>query len=607
MAAAASDATAVSGAEPALLSVAVAPTAQSPDLIGQIAAYFALPGAPATTAPTIGAVPLFVRLQIGDLFGGAAPPVADRSVVITGLFREMLRQDPTAAELQNYLGVWNVFGINGVVAGLYSSTALRQLQVNTYYLEMLARPATQSELSWGATQLAWGVPEPMLVASIAASPEFYGDSALRGGTYGTQPSATTFVDLLYRTLLGESADADVAPTCIQQLQDGMPAGLVAAQFVTSDAFRQVKVNEIYTVAGLAGTDPVPYVDNWFLNGGLGGIATEILTSPASVTTLAAGIALPDMTAVGQLQEILLSSYLKGATVIVDGKPFEEPPQFFDLVNRYLGVDSSGQPCTPAGTLCNPALLELLRTSGTDRGIPNYSVNVTSIAAEVSRLIPTQSEIGISNSLAFPLRNVEENGIYPLDTYLKGGDILHPAGVILTANNGTYVLDGHHRWSSIYVINPYTQIQAIDLGYVPSPQDGLKQTQLSIIARDAELKPQFVASTNLLDPNLPKSVFDADVRKFIYEGDEVRTLNVFANFLGQAVPLTDPSNLEAKLAAAQDYMWSNVLRLRMYNEPYPDVTNRGYMPQPKGNNYPPYMQLLETGAVSYTLPVISYLG
>lgn len=579
----------------------MAPTAQSPDLVGQIAAYFALPGAPATTAPTIGAVPLFVRLQIGDLFGGAAPPVADRSVVITGLFREMLRQDPTAAELQNYIGVWNVFGINGVVAGLYSSTALRQLQVNTYYLEMLARPATQSELTWGATQLTWGVPEPMLVASIAGTPEFYGDSALRGGTYGTQPSATTFVDLLYRTLLGESADPDVAPAYIQQLQDGIPAGLVAAQFVTGDAFRQVKVNEIYTVAGLAGTSPVPYVDNWFLNGGLGGIATEILTSPASVTKLAAGIALPDMTAVGQLQEILLSSYLKGP-VVEAGKP-----QFFELVQRYLGVDSTGQPCMPAGTLCNPALLELLRTSGTDRGIPNSSINVTSIGAEVSRLIPTQSEIGIANSLRFPLENNPENGIYPLDTYLKGGLILHPAGVILTANNGTYVLDGHHRWSSVYVINPYTQIQAVDLGYVPSPQDGLKQTQLSIIARDAELNPQFVASTNLLDPNLPRSVFDAEVRTFIYAGDEVRTLNVFADFLGEKVPLDDPFNLEAKLAAAQDYMWTNVQRLQTYNEPYPDVTNRGYMPQPKGDNYPPYLQLLESGAVSYTLPIISYLG
>ena len=44
----------------------------------------------------------------------------------------------------------------------------------------------------------------------------------------------------------------------------------------------------------------------------------------------------------------------------------------------------------------------------------------------------------------------------------------------------------------------------------------------------------------------------------------------------------------------------------HNEPYPEVTNRAYMRQPAGNHYPPYLNPLETGAISYPLPVISYL-
>jgi hypothetical protein len=589
-----------------VVSASASAAVQAPDVFGQISAFFGLPGAPATAAPTIAAAGLFLQLQVGDLFGRSPSIAAAPTVVVTNLFREVLRADPTADQLQNYLGVWNLTGINGVVAGLYSSTAFRQLEVNNYYMEMLGRTASQFELSWGTTALTWGIPEPLYAASIAAQPEFFQGSALNGGSYGTQPSATTFVNLLYRSLLGESADPTMASVYVQQIQAGRPTGLVALEFVTSDTFREIKINEIYSVAGLVPSDPTPYVNNWYFNGGLAGITTEILTSQASVDVLSGTVVLPNMTAVRQLQQILLASYLKGATV--DG--IEAPPQFIDLVQKYIGVDTNGQAC-PGNTLCNTELLNLLRTSGTTRGIPNSSIDVQSINASVASLIPTQSEIDMEKSLRFPLRNIVENGVYPLDTYLAGGLILHPGGVILTANDGTYILDGHHRWSSIYVINPYTQVSAIDMGYVPSPQDGLKEAQMAIIARDAELNPQLVEGVNLLDPNLQQSVFNGLVEQYIYAGpDPVRTLNVFARFLGCSDKVcTDVNTADQpqKLADAQNYMWGNVKRLQTYNEPYPEVTNRAYMPQPAGNQYPPYLNPLETGAISYTVPVISYLG
>ena len=88
-----------------------------------------------------------------DLFSGTGPPaVTNPTAVVTGLFNEVLRQDPTATELENYLGVLNRSGVNGVVAGLYSSTAFRQLEVTNYYLEILGRAPTQHELSWGTTR-----------------------------------------------------------------------------------------------------------------------------------------------------------------------------------------------------------------------------------------------------------------------------------------------------------------------------------------------------------------------------------------------------------------------------------------------------------------------
>ena len=580
-------------------------------MFGQISAFFGLPGAPATAAPTVAAAGLFLQLQVDDLFGRSPSIKAAPSVVITNLFREVLRADPTADQLQNYLGVWNLTGINGVVAGLYSSTAFRQIVVNNYYMEMLGRTASQSELSWGTTALTWGMPEPVYAASIAAQPEFFQGSALNGGSYGTQPSATTFVNLLYRSLLGEPADPTMAPIYVQQLQAGRPTGLVALEFVTSDAFREIKINEIYSVAGLAPSDPTPYLNNWLFNGGLAGITTEILTSQASVDVLSGNVVLPNMTAVRQLQEILLASYFKGPG---EGNA-QQPPQFVDLVNQYFGVDENGQPC-PNSSLCNVPLLTLLNKAA-ERGIPSSSINTTSIAAQVTSLIPTQSEIDMDKSIAFPLRNREEtDGSYPLPLYLTGGTITHPAGVILTANDGTYVLDGHHRWSTIYTMNPYTAVQSIDLGYVPSPQDGLIEIQMAIIDRDKAFKPQTVDGTNLL--TVTKDVFYPAVKNYIelpYNAkddqgnpvvvtpDALNTVNTFAKFLG--LP-QGQENYDTNLAAAQDYLWKNVQRMQTYNQPYPEVTSRKYMPQPSGNDYPPYLQLLET-AVIYTVPVISYLG
>lgn len=133
-------------------------------------------------------IPLFTRLVIDDLLGGSTPPpTVDPTTVITGLFREIMRQDPTPDELQSYSALWNITGINGVVAGLYSSTAFRRNQVETYYLEQLGRNATEHELSWGASGLIWGVPEPVFAAAIAASSEFYASSNAGGGPDGATP------------------------------------------------------------------------------------------------------------------------------------------------------------------------------------------------------------------------------------------------------------------------------------------------------------------------------------------------------------------------------------------------------------------------------------
>lgn len=580
------DGTAGTAGAPALSSVEVIANSASAVTLSDSAASATL-GATASADPTLSAFPIYLRLVLEDLFGGSKPPPSTEPVpVITGLFRQMLRQDPTPEELQTYLRVWNRKGINGVVAGLYSSSAFRQEQVNNYYLELLGRNATERELSWGAFRLQWGTTEAALAASIAGTPEYYKYAASGGGPAGVQPTATSFVDLLYRTLVGMPANPDVAPIYVQKIQDGLPTSWAARHFVQQDPFREVKVQEIYEVVLERDATPdevADYLKRWVWDGGVSGIATALLASADNVERIEAGeVQLPDMVAVAELTQLLLAPY------------DEQNTGFVNLFNELLGHPTEENPCTPA-SCPNPELFELLTTGGVNRGIPNSAIEVTSINANVADLIPTQNEISMRSSLRFPLQDP-----VTLSTYFQGGVIQPFGNPVLTSEDGAYIVDGHHRWSQIYVINPYTQVSAADLGYVPSPKESLRQTQVAIAAENGYLEGSTASGDNLY--TVDKETFDLRVVEYITTGakkDEV--MAVFTTYLG-----LDGQTEPEKFTNIQNYLWTNVLRMRSDNPYIPGATSRPFMPQ--ANPLPPILQYLDgPSSLSYSFPVISYIG
>lgn len=214
--------------------------------------------------------------------------------VITGLFREVLREDPTESELLRYSTVLEQFGTRAVVSRLYNSTAFREDQVDTYYLELLGRDPSDAELKLGTFLLKVGVPETRVIARIAGTREFYAES---GGT------ATSFVNLLYRSVLCQTADKDELPVYVQQLQAGRSLRWVASQFVRSDDFRAVKVDETFQIVlGRDATDEelVTYAKSWFFRGGQAGIAKSLLAGDENMIRMQSSeIPLPDPIAVAQ--------------------------------------------------------------------------------------------------------------------------------------------------------------------------------------------------------------------------------------------------------------------------------------------------------------------
>ena len=119
------------------------------------------------------------------------------------------------------------------------------------------------------------------------------------------------------------------------------------------------------------------------------------------------------------------------------------------------------------------------------------VDLVSLTPTVGKLIPTQNEIDIKKSLAYPLTNAEN-----MSANLKGGPVA-PGGPIITSAKGHYIIDGHHRWSQVCVCNPNCKIQAVDMSDIKGPFSGLKAAQLGIVAATGQLPVATVEGSNLL--------------------------------------------------------------------------------------------------------------
>ncbi len=592
--------------------------------LSDVAAFFGLP-AEKSSAGTIGGVGLYIGLQLRNIVSPQTVTI-DATSAVTGLFREILRRDPHPEELESYSQTFETWGLNGVVAGVYSSSEFHQQELQGHYTQMLGRAPTDTELAIGTFQLAWGIPPGLIVAGIAASREFYEysdqSSGVTGGqTVGTpavaipqvepKPTATSYVNLLYRSLLGQAPDPVAAQTYVQALGDAGPLAraLVAAQFITSDAYRAVLVKDVYQVVlgqnvATTGYSVQQYVDNWFLGGMLRGATAQFLAGSANIARMSAvgGVPLPDLESARLLQQILLAAY----TVDENG--------FVQLLKKYLKQTEVIDPETglPVPAKCQTdcasaeALRKLIQSGGQTRGMPNSSIVINpayysaieepSVFFNVSALRPTQDDIDMDNSIKYPLQHADALAIFLQggDITVKGADLID-TGRIMTADNGRYILDGHHRWSSVFVMNPDTRIASIDIGYVPNAQDGLKEVQLAIAAEDGYLPYKTVQGQNLF--KVTEQVFKSTVEQYINEGaDPAAVMAAFATY----------KNLQT-MAEIQNYLWANVLQMRDNNIFVDGATPRFFMPQPLGNDYSPYLDYMSGQILSYTLPVASYLG
>jgi hypothetical protein len=192
----------------------------------------------------------------------------------------------------------------------------------------------------------------------------------------------------------------------------------------------------------------------------------------------------------------------------------------------------------------------------DSDVTKSTVKLTAIP--VTALIPTQNEIDVDKSLAFPLTKADAAAYA-----LKGGSVKVAAPIIVF--NGKYVIDGHHRWSQLYAINKDAKIVAYNFTNpdIENPLDALKITQVAIVAAGASKIPsQSVKGKNLL------KMAEADLKQYVI--NTIKDPAVEDAF-------KKAKQLENKESIA-NYIWENVSSMQSTSQPVPGAPGRGVMPQ-----------------------------
>lgn len=197
---------------------------------------------------------------------------------------------------------------------------------------------------------------------------------------------------------------------------------------------------------------------------------------------------------------------------------------------------------------------------------NSPVKFAEIEASVAELLPTQNEIDVDKSLKWPLTNVAsaEQFLFCGKNPVKVGN-----NYIITAHQGLYIVDGHHRWSQVYSINPKCNIAAIDLIDLDDPIEALKATQFGIAAgKDASgYEISTIPSSVVLGKNL-LTYSEADVKEYVNKMITADVMAVFKRF---------DSNLDSKEKIG-NYIWGNVKAMQTDNLPVSGAPGRGIMPQ-----------------------------
>jgi hypothetical protein len=181
---------------------------------------------------------------------------------------------------------------------------------------------------------------------------------------------------------------------------------------------------------------------------------------------------------------------------------------------------------------DPVFDKVAASGQTDGSPQDEKISVTSESVKASSLTATQAEIGFGNSLADQVQNKYDATKTALG--LNGSPIVMSSKsgpVPILVYNGKYILDGHHRWSQIMMVNPNGEVKvdSIQGPGIENEEEALKAMQFAIAATADKVVTKPFEGENLM------SATPEQVAQFVIENvtDEVLQLLVEAGKIEKA--------------------------------------------------------------------------
>lgn len=179
------------------------------------------------------------------------------------------------------------------------------------------------------------------------------------------------------------------------------------------------------------------------------------------------------------------------------------------------------------------------------------------------LIPTQAEIDVEKSLKHALTKPDN-----IKKDFSNSIIVNEIPIVTF--RGNYVIDGHHRWSEIAMINPDGKMLCFDYDADISPVQMLKAVQGAIAAVYAKNKDGKLPQSDVKSQNIYDDKWDVDkVKEYI---SETITDDVVKELCQHVEKCNNKQDIVKVLT-------DNVINLKVNNYPVSDAPHRGDMPQP----------------------------
>jgi hypothetical protein len=252
----------------------------------------------------------------------------------------------------------------------------------------------------------------------------------------------------------------------------------------------------------------------------------------------------------------------------------------DTLKNTLTTSSYETFVTQLGDAVKDSKVKAVLAAGEEDGVPaDEKITLTDGDIDVTALRPTQNEIALDKSLTYPLTDVKS-----AESCLKGGTVAIAGKRIITAE-GSYIVDGHHRWSQLYAMNKDAKIAVTDMVSrdLKNPLDFLKITQVAIAADLGKVPTQTAkGSINLI------TISEDQLKKFVIDTIKDPVLDVFKKY-----------NKATTKEEAADYIWTNVQSMQKTSKPVAGAPKRDFMPQT--DDAKNWEKLAAAGSLNYKEP------